>query len=501
MYTLVFGTRSFFRAVVSSLYISPPGPFSEFECGTHMAKAPNEPFEEVAEPGRSGVSKASAWRAFAFGVVLLLASGLGIYLMAARLLDKQKWIAHTLEVKTIVAELTSNIFRLESARRGYVLVGNQIQLDKYADSAEKIASLTAMLRDLTRDNPAQQANLDTLERLNRQRGLFLDESINLLKYSRENVPRQVEITRESTQIGGNIADLLRSMQVEEGRLLALRSKSWTRIYGIMLAAIALAVMLAVVLLGLSLRDLRNELRLREAAEQSYRRLSHRLLQVQDEERRRLSRELHDSLGQSLVGLKMGLEMLRDPLAQKEKIIDESIEILDQSLAETRTMSYLLHPPLLDEAGFAVAANWLVEGFSKRSGIALESSIPAGLPRLPPEIELALFRVLQECLTNIHRHSGSATARVDLSFAGGRVVLKVWDDGKGLSSEAMMRFRTNSSLSVGLAGMRERVEELGGSLIITSDAKSTLVMAAVPLKFAPTTSDAPSSQRTLRTSAA
>lgn len=458
------------------------------------------PVEEVAGAGRRGVSKASSSRAFALGVLLLLASGLGTYLMAARLLDNQKLIAHTQEVKTVVAELTANIFSLESSRRGSVLVGDQIQLEKYAESTEKVSSLTAKLRDLSRDNPAQQANLDTLERLNLQRRLLLDESINLLKYSRENVPRQVEITRESTEIGGNIADLLRSMQSEEERLLALRSRSWTRTYGIMLAAIATAVMLAIILLGLSLRDLRNELRLRKAAEQSYRRLSHRLLQVQDAERRRLSRELHDSLGQALVGLKMGLEMLRDPLAPKEKIIDESIQILDQSLAETRTMSYLLHPPLLDEVGFAVAASWLVEGFSKRSGIVLETSIPAGLPRLPPEIELALFRVLQECLTNIHRHSGGSTARVDLNFGGGQIMLKVWDDGKGLSPDAMMRFRTNSSLSVGLAAMRERMEELGGTLTIKSDAKSTLVAATVPVTLAPPP-DSPVRQATFRTSPA
>ncbi len=146
------------------------------------------------------------------------------------------------------------------------------------------------------------------------------------------------------------------------------------------------------------------------------------------------------------------------------------------------MSYLLNPPLLDEADFAVAAGWLVAGFPSAAGSRLRLVFRLSYPVFL-EIELALFRVLQECLTNIQRHSGSSTAHVDLSFAGGLVILKVWDNGKGISSEAMVRFRTNSSLSVGLAGMRERVEELGGSLIIKSNAKSTLVMAPVPVKFA------------------
>jgi signal transduction histidine kinase len=229
-----------------------------------------------------------------------------------------------------------------------------------------------------------------------------------------------------------------------------------------------------------MRALRKEIDLRKLAEQAYRGLSHRLLQVQDAERRRLSRELHDSVGQALVSLKMGLETLSDPAAPREPILTESIQILDQSLVETRTMSYLLHPPLLDEAGFASAAGWFVEGFSKRSGIALDAVIPADLPRLPSEVELALFRILQECLTNIHRHSGSSTARVEVGYGKNRVTLRVQDRGKGLSADALRRFRTNINTSVGLAGMRERVEELGGNLMIKSGAKGTLIVATIPL---------------------
>jgi two-component system, NarL family, sensor kinase len=231
-------------------------------------------------------------------------------------------------------------------------------------------------------------------------------------------------------------------------------------------------------------QLRTELRDRRRAEASVRRLSGRILQLQDAERRKVARELHDSIGQYFAGLKMSLDMLRannlDP-AKKIKIYDQCLELLEQGMAETRTLSHLLHPPLLDEVGLASAASWFVDGFSQRSKINVSLEVPQGMERLPREVELALFRVLQEGLTNIHRHSGSKTALVQLKIQSGAASLAVRDYGKGISQAMVEEFRRSSTgTGVGLAGMRERVMDLGGTLALESDGQGTCLRVAMPL---------------------
>jgi signal transduction histidine kinase len=225
--------------------------------------------------------------------------------------------------------------------------------------------------------------------------------------------------------------------------------------------------------------LNAELKAREQAEASLRTLSVRLLELQDQERRRFSRELHDSLGQYLVGAKMNLAMLGKSIPENA-LIAECLKLLDQAMTETRTISHLLHPPLLDETGFESAAKWYVEGFAKRSGIETTLDMPEDLGRLPSSLELALFRVLQESLTNVHRHSTSKRADVSLRLSGDKVVLRVRDYGKGIPVDTLDRFRRrNAHGGVGLAGMRERIHELGGQLEMESDSRGTQVVATLP----------------------
>jgi signal transduction histidine kinase len=216
------------------------------------------------------------------------------------------------------------------------------------------------------------------------------------------------------------------------------------------------------------------------SEQSLRSLTARLLQLQDEERRRFSRELHDSLGQYLAGVKMNLDMFSNS-QPSDRLLSEAIQLLDQSIAETRTISHLLHPPLLDEAGFSSAAKWYLEGFAQRSGIAVKMDLPEAVGRLPKSIELGLFRILQESLTNIHRHSGSSRADVALNLFPNKVVLEVRDYGKGIPRELLESFRIKgTSFGVGLAGMRERVRELGGKVEIQSKSPGSSISVTVPL---------------------
>ena len=212
-----------------------------------------------------------------------------------------------------------------------------------------------------------------------------------------------------------------------------------------------------------------------------RRLSAKLLSVQDEERRRIARELHDSLGQDLTAAKISLDMLaQDNPANSAQLRDAQL-LVNRSIADTRTLSHLLHPPLLDEAGFVSAAKWYVEGFGKRSGIATKLHLPEHLRRLPRRTETALFRILQEALTNVHRHSGSRAVEVRMLADETRVVLMVKDYGMGVPREVLDRFWKTGNVGVGLAGIRERLKELGGSLEIESNLDGTLLRATVPAR--------------------
>ncbi|MGA6987256.1 MAG: MEDS domain-containing protein [Terriglobales bacterium] len=225
-------------------------------------------------------------------------------------------------------------------------------------------------------------------------------------------------------------------------------------------------------------DLESQVEQRTAA---LRKLSSRLLSLQDFERRRIARELHDSLGQYLVGLKLTAHMLRQS-PEREELWSEADRLMEQCISEVRTLSYLLHPPTMDAAGFASAARWYVEGYGQRSGLNVTLDAPTDLGRLPDEIELALFRVLQEALTNVHRHSGASAAEVQVRHEAEQVVLEIKDNGRGIPEELLSHFRaTGAGTGVGIAGIRERVRELGGKLTLESNGSGTLVRVAVPLE--------------------
>jgi PAS domain S-box-containing protein len=224
---------------------------------------------------------------------------------------------------------------------------------------------------------------------------------------------------------------------------------------------------------------------RKRADDALRLLSGRLLRLQDEERRRIARELHDSTAQSLATLVMNLSRLEKSLHALEPRIrnmaSDSLALAEQSLREIRTLSYLLHPPLLDERGFASAVRWYVDGFSQRSKIRVYLDLPPELERLPREVETALFRVVQESLTNINRHSESPIARVRLVPGPTELTLEVSDEGRGIPLAALSGLAgTMAGLGVGITGMSERVAQLGGRLEINSTSRGTTVRAILPL---------------------
>jgi PAS domain S-box-containing protein len=228
--------------------------------------------------------------------------------------------------------------------------------------------------------------------------------------------------------------------------------------------------------------LNSEIRVRRTTEEQLRGLSARLLRLQDEERRHIARDLHDSTGQTLTALKISLSSLGTLIANLHNIpkIFEDLNVLaDQAFQEIRTTSHLLHPPMLDEVGFSSAARWYVDGFAERSGIKVKLDLDA-VARLPQEAELVFFRVLQECLTNVLRHSGSKVVEIRLDSDQKNSILTVKDYGKGIPAEKLKSFHeTGAGVGVGLGGMKQRLRELGGHLTVESDGTGTCVRAVLP----------------------
>ena len=227
---------------------------------------------------------------------------------------------------------------------------------------------------------------------------------------------------------------------------------------------------------------RNEEVLRQSDQ--LRDLSGRLMRMQDEERRHIARELHDSAGQNLAALGMNLVRLEDDAkhdpARLSKSIKEAQDLIRILIKEIRTTSYLLHPPMLDEIGLSSALRWYADGLSERSGLSIELNIPDNFERLTPEMELAIFRLVQECLTNIHRHSGSKTAVIRIARENDKIHAEVRDQGKGMSQERLAEIQSQG-VGVGIRGMRERVRQAQGELSVDSNALGTKITAIFPIK--------------------
>jgi signal transduction histidine kinase len=222
-----------------------------------------------------------------------------------------------------------------------------------------------------------------------------------------------------------------------------------------------------------------------------RELSKRLLKSQDDERRRIARDLHDSAGQIITVLNLNLAAVAQRVGANEEVgrtLGESQELIHQLSKEIRTLSYLLHPPMLDESGLSGAISWYIQRLAERSDLKIDVIIPDGFGRLPAEIEVAIFRIVQECLTNIHRHSGSKTATIRFSRSADSVSLQIQDDGIGIPGEKLAAIRAQRS-GVGITGMHERARNLRGEIDIQSNHSGTTVSVTFPIST--TTGSGPS----------
>jgi signal transduction histidine kinase len=435
------------------------------------------------------ISGRTLWVIFSCAVIVLVVIAIAADFVTARYASSEDWVSHTMQVSTWLIRLRSDLASAEAARLAFVSSHDPIELPVFDSSSSSIPVDLSTLHRLTADNAPQQKRIDSVRPLIEERLGLLTESINLAKQNSagEEVQQQ-KLTMSGAALTKQLQAVVDKALSEEALLLHQREIISDKTYRWERIVLAGAFTLTVFILAATFWTLLMELKERRQAEAVVRQLSGRLLKIQDEERRRIARELHDSLGQLLSSMKMNLDHMRSHPANgdlQRELLETSIDLAQQSIDETRTLSYLLHPPLLDEFGFASAAKWYIDGFIKRSKIEVKFDIAKQFERLPDEIELTLFRILQESLTNIHRHSGSSTAEIVAARTPRQISLRITDHGKGISPELLAKFRrTRGGVGVGLAGMRERVEELGGKLDISSEGHSTALEVSIPLPQQP-----------------
>ena len=432
------------------------------------------------------LSTRTPWIEFALAVFVLIAIAVASDTVTASLENAQYWVVHTHEVETETAQVRGDVVAAGDARHIYIITGDAEPLAEYERAKDAIPGELARLEQMTADNPTEQANVKELRDVVGRRLGLLQQSIELREKSGADSEQQKQWTRDGQALQNQALGIFDRMKVEEDRLMALRQTVSSRTYRTVRFVLLGSFGVVVLLLTLNFYDLSRELKERRQAEEAVWRLSGRMLRVQDEERRRVARELHDSIGQIFAVLKMNLEMLSRTFATADPEhvkggIAECTDALDQGLSGARTLSHLLHPPLLDEIGFASAAKWLVDGFSQRSKIQVKLELPENFRRMPPEIELALFRILQESLTNIHKHSESKAVEIGAAIGPSSVTLHIRDFGKGIPASVLEDFKkSRAALGVGLSGMRERVRDLGGSLDLKSDGQGAVVEVRIPL---------------------
>jgi signal transduction histidine kinase len=430
----------------------------------------------------SSIARVNA--ALAAAIIFLLLSSCSAYFALAGLNTSEGWVRHTRDVQSALAQFAMTTARTGRLRAEFVDSGDPSLAQREAEAVGQTRNTVALIQRLTSDNPQEQANCRTLAALSEHRIALLDQAIDLKRADKSSLLAQSAITRQIVATAEETDPLLQRMYDTEEQLLTERQSRVRRSSTITAGVLITSLFLALVLFLVHHQLLTDQVRARTRAESAQRTLSARLLTLQDAERRKFARELHDSVGQHLAALKMAMAMLQRNLPS-EATLEDCIKLLDASITETRTISHLLHPPLLDEAGLNSASRWFVEGFGKRSGISVNLDIREEPDRFPEATELVLFRVLQESLTNVHRHSGATRADVSLRRSGEQVILQVKDDGHGMPANVLQSLReSGSGGGVGLAGMIERIREIGGKLEISSTAAGTGIVARVPLRRRP-----------------
>jgi signal transduction histidine kinase len=430
------------------------------------------------------------WGSLLLTLLLLGATGVIGYVTVQRVQASRDLVLHTYQVRGLLKDLRADIGQSHANFDLYQLSRNPNEATQLEEQAQEQALILNQLTELTADNPSQQERLRAFRPILQQDFVQLRACVAGAHCLEPGTSTKLDSLTEISARRGTMSAMLRSMEGMEENLLAIRLKNWDRLFVRMVATSVGSFCLALVLLVYNLRLLLDEIEQRKKQElierknaESYRMLSARILELQDVERRRIARELHDSVGQYLAALKINIGQLqrRDAgiNAHLQPRVSESLDLADRAIGEIRTISHLLHPPLLDELGFHSAARWYAEGFAQRSGVQVKLMLTEITKRLPRQIELALFRVLQESLTNVHRHAKAARVEIEVICTDDEVILNLRDDGKGIPDQVVKRFRAGEAGGIGLAGMRERLAELGGTLEVESGPRGTQICATLP----------------------
>ena len=417
--------------------------------------------------------------ALALALLLLCLSGIGAGFVIDRLTAAEAQVHHTYDVEVAIGDAEASLTTVGSTRAAYVNSPSPELLQRFEDAVQEVGVALARLRQLVA-SPAQQALADRLKEVANRRIGIARESVELVQQDRSTPDRQPQFNFEAAQTAFDTGAIAQEMRRNEDDLLKRRNQLSRSLFDTTLGILATSLFLAAVMFWVYYRLLNRELMERRGAENQLRQLSLQLIRAQDEERRRFARELHDGLGQTLVAAKIMADTLLIGNGRDTQL-SELGDVLNDAISQTRTISYLFHPPLLDEAGFASAATWLVDGYAQRMGVKVSADFPRPAERLPRSVEITLYRVLQEALNNVHRHSRSTCAEVSLRTDANGTTLRVRDHGRGIPKETLVAFRANGTQGgVGLTGMKERVTEQGGQLEIRSDETGTEVIATIPL---------------------
>jgi len=426
-----------------------------------------------------------------FGFFIIAIIAVAAYLTQRGVSNSTNWVLHTYDVRSELQNLQTQLAEIRASALAYSGSGDEFQLQFFRQHSQYISNAFEDLRKLTADNHQQQQRLSELESISKDYIAQLQGTAVSAVPPASISPVKAAAIRGLDSQEAQVQGVLRSMDQEEIKLLNQRLSQWNRLFWRTSIVLALALFAALGFLAYNFRLLSREIvrtrdleRFQRENVRFSRALSARILDLQDTERRRIARELHDSVGQYLVGLKINLEQLLSARANlpaaHEKLLTDTLDLADRSMVEVRTISHLLHPPLLDEVGLESATRWYTDGFAKRSALKVSLHLDPIINRLPKEVELALFRVLQESLTNVHRHAGAKSIEVVLTCSAGHVALCVIDDGAGISSEVLTRFLSGRASGVGLAGMRERLAELDGTLEVERRPHGTAVRATIPV---------------------
>jgi signal transduction histidine kinase len=435
---------------------------------------------------------ATRYASLVLATVLVTATGMVGFATVEQMQRSQDWVLHTYLVRGLLKDLRSEISDGHADFDLNQLSGNANEVSQLDAKLEGELQTAAELRKLTRDNALQQEHLEQFEPVLRQDVEQLRACVRQGNCAAGGASARTQYMAEISRRRRAMSSALQNMETTEENLLQERLVNWHRLFGrmvtVLIGCFALALLLLFYNFGLLFREIQRRKKQEEIERnnaESYKMLSARILELQDVERRRIARELHDSVGQFLAGLKINLGRLQrhdlDGTERDHPLLLESLDLTERAIGEVRTISHLLHPPLLDELGFQSAARWYAEGFAKRSGIRVELHLAEIVKRLPKEIELALFRVLQESLTNVHRHAKATLVDIEVECTDDEVILVVCDDGKGLNPDVLVRFRAGHAGGIGLAGMRERLADLGGKLEVSSGPKGTEIRATLPTK--------------------